>query len=207
MPRQPKHTSTYEALDLDIRALARAKNLREGTVMFATTWTHGLSESGVGITVVGGEYALVSYSERGEAITEHIGIEWTSCNYGGVRPWWSCPQCERRCAIVYAVGVRPFACRLCANVTYETAQADAFTRAICKTNKRRARLGWEWGKPFPPKPKGMHRRTWMRLVAECSDAVWLEKAVFDAWAERVEREIEHLGEGAAVVVESSRVEH
>jgi hypothetical protein len=92
--------------------------------MFAMTWTHGLSENGVGVTVLGSECALVSYSDtRGEAITERIGIEWTPCNYGGTRPWWSCPQCDRRCAIVYAVGVRPFMCRLCANLTYETAQS------------------------------------------------------------------------------------
>jgi hypothetical protein len=199
MPRQPKHATTYEALDLDIRALARAKNLREGLVMFATTWTHGLSESGVGVKVLDGECALVSYSDRrGEAITERIGIEWTPCNYGGARPWWTCPQCDRRCAIVYARGMWPFMCRLCANLTYETAQSDAFTRAICKTNKRHARLGWEWGKPFPPKPKGMHRRTWTPLVTECSDAARLEKVVFDEWAERMEREIEHIARGSLV---------
>jgi hypothetical protein len=28
MPKQPKHATTNEALDLDIRALARVKNLR-----------------------------------------------------------------------------------------------------------------------------------------------------------------------------------
>ena len=90
MPRQPKHATTYEALDLGIRALARVKNLREGLSMFAMTWTHGLSENGVGVTVLGSECALVSYSDtRGETITEHIGIEWTPCNYGGARPWWT----------------------------------------------------------------------------------------------------------------------
>jgi len=167
--------------------------------MFAMTWTHGLSENGVGVTVLGSECALVSYSDtRGEAITERIGIEWTPCNYGGARPWWSCPQCDRRCAIVYARGMWPFMCRLCADLTYETAQSDAFTRAITKTNKRRARLGWEPGEPFPPKPKGMHWRTFERLVAECSEATRVENAAFDAWMEAMEREIEHIAQGAPV---------
>lgn len=199
MPRQREHTMTYDALDLDIRDLARAKNLRKGLAMFETTWTHGLSKSSVGVTVLGGDCALVSFGDRrGEVITERIDIEWMPCNYGGARPWWSCPQCDRRCAIVYARGMWPFMCRLCADLTYETAQSDAFTRAISKTNKRLARLGWEWGKPFPPKPKGMHWRTWMRLVAQCSGAARVEDAAFDAWMEGMEREIEHIARGAAV---------
>jgi hypothetical protein len=204
MPRQREHTTTYDALDLDIRALARAKNFRDALAMFETAWTHGLTESSVGITVLDGECALVSYSDtQGEVITERIGIEWTPCNYGGARPWWSCPQCDRRCAIVYALGAPPFMCRLCANLAYETPQSDAFMRAITKTNKRLARLGWERGKPFPAKPKGMHRRTWKRLVAECSAAASLEHAASDAWMEGMEREIEHIGQRAPVDPESS----
>src|ERR1039458_3916115 len=89
MPRQREHTMTYDALDLDIRDLARAKNLRKGLAMFETTWTHGLSKSSVGVTVLGGDCALVSFGDRrGEVITERIDIEWTPCNYGGARPWW-----------------------------------------------------------------------------------------------------------------------
>jgi hypothetical protein len=128
MPRQPKRATTCEALDLDIRELARVKNFREGLAKFEATWTYWLTKSSVGVTVLGSECALVSYSDtRGEAITERIGIEWTPCNYGGARPWWSCPQCDRRCVIVYARGARPFMCRLCADLTYETAQSDAPT--------------------------------------------------------------------------------
>jgi hypothetical protein len=44
-------------------------------------------------------------------------MEWTFCNFGGERPWWTCPHCGRRCAIVYARGPWPFMCRLCANLT------------------------------------------------------------------------------------------
>jgi hypothetical protein len=94
-------------------------------------------------------------------------------------------------------------CRLCANLAYETAQSDAFMRAITKTNKRLARLGWERGKPFPPKPKGMHWRTFERLVAECAGAARTENAAFDAWMEYMEREIEHIAQGAAVGLGSS----
>jgi hypothetical protein len=181
------------ALALDIRALAHAGNLGNSLSVFATTWTHGLSESSVGVTVLNGRRALVSYRDaRGEVTTEHIVFQWTTCNFGGTRPWWTCPQCDRRCAIVYARGAWPFMCRLCANLTYETAQSDASTRAICKSNRRRARLGWELTEPFPPKPKGMHWRTFERLFAESAVAASIESAAFDAWLDCMEREIEHI---------------
>jgi hypothetical protein len=69
----------------------------------------------------------------GKAIAEHFAREWTPCNYGGARPWWTCPECGRRCAIVYG---HPFACRRCANLAYKSSRSDAFTRA-CEFEPRR----------------------------------------------------------------------
>jgi hypothetical protein len=43
----------------------------------------------------------------------------------------------------------------------------------------------------------MHWRTFERLVAECSEAARTENAAFDEWMERMEREIEHIAQGAA----------
>ena len=184
MSREREHSTTDIALALDVRKLRRAGDLG-GSHKVSVRWTRGESVSSVGVSFLEGRAALVSYRvvESGEATTEWIGIEWTFCNFGGERPWWKCPRCDRRCAIVYARGAWPFMCRLCANLTYETSQSDAFTRAISKSNKCRARLGWERGAPFPPKPKGMHRRTWMRLVAECLAADRMESAALGTWME------------------------
>jgi hypothetical protein len=44
----------------------------------------------------------------------------------------------------------------------------------------------------------MHRRTWTRLVAECSEAARVENAAFDAWAEHMEGEIEHIARGSLI---------
>jgi hypothetical protein len=55
--------------------------------------------------------------------TQTIYVETTKPNYGGVRLWWTCPDCGRRCGKLYMPG-RPwrFACRLCHELTYESAQ-------------------------------------------------------------------------------------
>ena len=199
MAREQLH-GTIEASSnpLDIRALHQAKNLREHRATFVSTWTRGNSKSSVMLNVLLGRRVLVSYTnaER-QAILERIDIEWTPCHFGGERPWWTCPHCGRRCAIVYARGPWPFMCRLCANLTYETSQSDAYTRANCKSNKRRERLGWERGAPFPPKPKGMHWRTWDRLFVEWSRAASVEHASLYALIECSEGRIGYLTQRAA----------
>jgi len=47
-----------------------------------------------------------------------IAITTTRPNYGGVRYWFRCPYCRRRCGIMY---IHPFGhvgCRICLNLTY-----------------------------------------------------------------------------------------
>ena len=192
MPREREHSTTDSALALDVRKLQRAVDLG-GYHKVSVRWTRDESVSSVGVMVVGGEHALVSYrDERGEATTERIGIQWTFCNFGGERPWWTCPHCGRRCAIVYARGAWPFMCRLCASLTHETAQGDALTRARSKSNKCWERLGWQRGETFPQKPKGMHWRTWDRLFVEWSKAASVENDALNAWMERSARELERI---------------
>ena len=40
-----------------------------------------------------------------------VFLSWTLCQYGGARPWFLCPSCRRRVAILYGGAV--FACRHC----------------------------------------------------------------------------------------------
>ena len=54
-----------------------------------------------------------------------IKLESTSPNYGGVRWWWLCPKCDRRAARLYLPNhERLFLCRLCHDLSYESAQAS-----------------------------------------------------------------------------------
>jgi hypothetical protein len=189
MPRKREHDTTDEALPLDIRQLQRRVDLRE-SAWLCVRWTRGPSENVVGVTVDEGASATISYADGiGNNHSETLEVNWTRPNFGGERPWWICPRCCRRCAIVYAFGENQFVCRICASLTYDTSQSDGFGRAARKSLERRRRLGWELGEPFPLKPKGLHWRTWERLVAECSAAESLTHVALETWIDRLDWEL------------------
>lgn len=50
-----------------------------------------------------------------------IALISTTPNYGGQRPWFLCPHCDRRCGKLYlAPGRQYFLCRRCADLTYQS---------------------------------------------------------------------------------------
>jgi hypothetical protein len=50
-------------------------------------------------------------------------LETTEPHFGGVRWWFSCPQCGKRCKKLYLPpGQWEIGCRLCHNLTYRSAQ-------------------------------------------------------------------------------------
>lgn len=107
----------------------------------------------------GGEWQEMSYP---------IMLEWTSCNFGGERPWFLCPAsgCGRRVAILY--GGRIFACRHCYQLAYASQRETYDERAVRKADRIREKLGWEPGilNGSGWKPKGMHWKTFQRLNAQ-----------------------------------------
>ena len=74
---------------------------------------------------------------------QRVGLESTPANLGGVRWWWLCPACYRRCLKLYfPPRAERLACRLCHNLSYESAQAS------------RARY-YKLFKPGPPRLPGL----------------------------------------------------
>jgi len=57
-------------------------------------------------------------------------------------------------------------CRVCAELTYTTSQATRWVCKARKANKLRQRIGWPNDAPYPVRPRGMHRRTFERLLAQ-----------------------------------------
>ena len=86
---------------------------------------------------------------------------------GGLRHWFTCPQCGKRVAVLYAPG-RYFACRRCGGLGYPTQKEGAGDRAANRADRIPKRLRWEAGilNGDAGKPKGMHWRTLCRLKAE-----------------------------------------
>ncbi len=42
----------------------------------------------------------------GDPIAGDVEIDWTCLPSGGKRPWFLCPSCGRRCAVLYAIRSR-----------------------------------------------------------------------------------------------------
>lgn len=162
-------------------------------------WLRGDRETGtIGWIVTGQEQnsrerrpaaLLLHYQVRGEPVCERIALTWTACSFGGQRPWWCCPGCGRRCAVLYG-GIR-FRCRRCHDLAYASTREEPYERALRRSQAIRQRLGGSPNllAPFPPKPPRMHWRTYLRLAEEAMacEAAWgaglaarLEQTIGDA---------------------------
>ena len=97
---------------------------------------------------------------------QQVFLDWSLCNLGGQRPWFRCPACSRRVALLYGAG--SFACRHCHRLVYASQREKSHVRALRKVDRLRDKL--HWGPGILPldrsRPKGMHRRTYARLAAE-----------------------------------------
>ena len=100
----------------------------------------------------------------GDAVSGEPDIEWTHLPSGGKRPWFLCPECGRRCGILYAIRAR-LCCRKCGGLSYESQSEPSHYRALRKAQKIRVRLGGSANmtKPFPGRPRYMHWRTYQHL--------------------------------------------
>jgi hypothetical protein len=127
-----------------------------------------------------------------EDVEEAVHIVRVPCRFGGTRPYFICPgvvngvPCGRRVVKLHGPG-RYFLCRHCYRLTHASQSEGAWDRALRRANKIRMRLGGEPGmaSPFPPRPKGMWRRTYERLREEVFEAERLADKAFLIQAEKL----------------------
>ncbi|HEY3285158.1 MAG TPA: hypothetical protein VGN26_23035 [Armatimonadota bacterium] len=168
---------TSDSLPLDIREVHRKGLLAPGRA-FASRWSVGAGkEDGCSIQgLVRTDDVVLLYSQRsaeGEwrARQDRVCLAHTPCHYGGTRPWWVCPECGCRAAILYTVG-RGFSCRRCCGLAYESQRESAESRALSRHQAIRRHLG---GSPslfdaFPIRPKHMRTHTYEQLRRKALDA-------------------------------------
>jgi hypothetical protein len=169
--------TTSGMLFLDVRYLRRKGFLRFGSGSSQRWSRRGEPFGSINLQALDGE-VILSYRTRrhdGEDWTSKeypVSLEWTRCNYGGERVWFRCPAagCGRRVAILYGGSI--FACRQCHRLAYDSQHETRHGRMLLKAQAIRQKLG---GTPciaddFPPKPKGMHWRTYDRWRQKADDA-------------------------------------
>lgn len=95
-----------------------------------------------------------------------VSIVRTPQRLGGERPWFVCPHCRKRAAILYGV---PFVCRQCRRIGYASQKRTTERRMMDKCFRLRAKVGEPFKpgdsmfRPFPARPPGMHRKRYRRL--------------------------------------------
>lgn len=103
---------------------------------------------------------------KSELIDKLISFTTTQTAFGGRRVWFQCSHCRRRCRIVYGEGYR---CRTCANLVYASQYEPSYQNIIDQADSLRRRVGAGRGAfdkmLFPPRPKGMHHRSYELLKA------------------------------------------
>lgn len=164
--------TTEDSRPLDIRRLQRAGVLTPGR-WFGWQWTlNGEPVADIQVRVDVGRVVLVyRYRRKGDIdwqdVEQAVRMDWTPCTYGGTRPWWLCPSCGRRVAVLYGAG-KLYACRHCWKLAYSSQNESADDRAARRADRIRKRLDWEPGilNGIGDKPKGMRWRTFERLVEE-----------------------------------------
>lgn len=177
--RWNKRTTLDEVKRLDVRWLQR-HGFFDGWPRWVT-WSRGERETGsVSVALADGSLVVeYRYRMRGreewEPVRQVITLDWTPCHYGGQRPWFRCPGCQRRVAVLCSAG-QWFLCRHCYDLPYSSQQETPADRRYRKVRKIRDRLGaspnlmasiWPW-----QKPTGMHWRTWERLRAQEEHVQW-----------------------------------
>jgi hypothetical protein len=166
---------------LDINKLNKAGCLRPG-YCGGWQWTHDGERVAWIELRRAGDLLRLSYRFRQHGgdwqdVEQSTGIIWMPCRFGGARPYFICPgvvngmACGRRVVKLYGAA-RYFLCRHCYRLAYASQREDRYDRALRRANNMRARLG---GDPstaslLPRRPKGMHERTYQRLLSQILDA-------------------------------------
>jgi hypothetical protein len=175
---------TTERMQLDLRKMQRPA--KSGGTHFQS-WTNGAS------TWLTFRPSTVDVETRlpGQPTNRHsIHLVTTPLNYGGHRVWWKCPCCLARVGVLYWEGWR-WQCRKCARLVHESTRQTEDTLAYKRVNKIREKLGWGGGlcSPMGGRPKGMHWRTYARLIQQLNDA---SLAAAGASADRIDMLTERL---------------
>ena len=164
-------------LSIDVRRWHPEGRLHEGQ-HFSYSWIYGEKPlDSISVRTEKDAVVLVYSSRRSpdsewKRVEQRVPITWTACHFGGRRAWFRCAvysngrYCGRRVALLYGAG-ELLACRRCYGLAYASQQETPMYRGVNRARKTRMRLG---GSPdllqlFPKRPRGMHRRTYMRLRA------------------------------------------
>lgn len=167
------HAKTAGKLAVDVRRLHRDGHL-SGCCRMTWHWSNGAA---IDVETTPEMVTLTyRYKDGGgewRDVRQPVTVTRTPCHYGGSRPWFVCPRCHGRVAILYLWNVP--ACRKCARLVYPSQADDAMGRSWRRTRKLEKLLSDGSGEWNYRRPKGMRRATFERL----REAYWREEQLRD----------------------------
>jgi hypothetical protein len=169
-----------QTLALDIAQLQRHGLFR--TAIMRVGWRSGASISIMRLPT--GQLRLVyrhrpSDDQVWSTVEEQVLLLATVQRLGGQRQWFACPNCGTRCRILYAGGSL-FQCRKCHQLRYASTAETTSGRAVRGMLKIVKLLDpEECCNTLPPRPKGMHWKTYERLIEQYAryQKLWLGEVV------------------------------
>lgn len=162
--------TTEDYRTLDVRRLQREGLLEPGR-NFLWQWSvENKTIASINVTVEHNrlilDYRHRSGNEEWQKKHYPINLSWTPCHFGSSRAWFICPAagCSKRVAILYGGSI--FACRQCYQLVYPSQRESTDDRSARRADKIRKRFDWELGilNGNGERPKGMHQRTYERLI-------------------------------------------
>jgi hypothetical protein len=181
---RPGYKATAESLQrVDVRLWAQRGYFADHMERhFSWSWTRGGEPSGNIAVHTTSASATLTYRTKSHGNDEwqdrrdYVSVSQTPCRYGGLRHWFHCPACNRRCEVLYLRAGR-FACRHCQRVAYTSQSGGVMDRMAHKMHKLRARI--ENGRP-----KGMRWANYERLIEQVCT---IEELIDREFARRVGR--------------------
>ena len=171
------HNSKGKLRDVQCARLDVHELARDGKLTFGTC---GRLFGSLGFEVAGGpdaqrlvlEFPVRSGSgERLDPVRQIICCYWQRARYGGRYLTFRC-ECGRSARVLYARYFSDriwfFACRQCAGITYQSTMGHRWDRSARRIERLRARLRWSANGTEPIKPRGMHERTYQRILGTLS---------------------------------------
>lgn len=144
------------------------------------TWTRGDHKTGSIGYRLSPDRMVLHYTAPKDGERQHIEESFvmsaTEQPLGGRRWWIECKGCGRRCRVLY--GAAYFRCRQCRRLTYEGQYERIYAPGVTRAMRIRQKMKGEMGLafPFPDRPKGMHWKTYYRLM----EADWAAQMRIDA---------------------------
>jgi hypothetical protein len=170
-----------DCLRLDVRYLARNGYLEQGSRK-AMGWKVQGEFCGSAF-VTAGASAIDVVGDKGQTgrVGDSIEIERTPCTYGGARPWFQCPECSRRCAVLFLN--QNFVCRMCRGVLYLTDVLSKSKRLQSRREQAARHLGLDLATGEIVTPRYMHGGRWARYWRQYEAAQAAILAETRSWAD------------------------